>query len=250
MGGCLAIALLMPGCDTVDGPPAIDAVPPVVAELEVTPRTADVDSLHTVGGEVTIPLSLVVRATPGDAPVERVAYAVRWQFECQASALDASGVMEPIEGGLYVASPDLAVPRGRRGIYRVSVWSVDAAGLPSNEAGATFELTGTNLGPPVIQQIVAPSSVTPPATLRFVVHVSDPDGIDNIARAEVDVPGAGTLPLAETDAAGNHTPCDGIYTAAFSVPPGIQPGSVPFTFRAFDRDGAVSESVTFTVQIQ
>jgi hypothetical protein len=250
MGGCLAIAFLMPGCDAVEGPPAVDAMPPMVAELEVTPRTADVDALPTVGGEVTVPLSLSVRVSPGDAPVQRVAYAVRWQFQCQASALDASGVMEPIEGGLYVASPDLAVPRGRRGSYRVSVWAVDAAGLPSNEAGATFELTGANLGPPMIQQIEAPSQVTPPATLRFVVRVSDPDGVDNIARAEVDVPGAGTLPLAETDAAGNNTPCDGIYTAAFSVPRGIQPGSVPFTFRAFDRDGAMSEPVTFTVQIQ
>jgi hypothetical protein len=244
----VALALLA-ACDTAPGPPPLAPAPPVVSDLRLEPAAASVDTLAQAEAGVVVPLQLTLDAQPGDAPLARVAYAVQWQFACQQSRLDASGEFEAVGDGRYVAAPALEVPPGRRGAYRVAAWAVDASGLPSNEIGAAFHLEGVNQGPPVIEEIQAPTEITPPANLRFVVRVDDPDGVDNIARAEVSLPGAGTLPLSDTDQAGNNTPCDGTYSASFTVPAGAEPGLVTFTFRAFDRDGAASAPVPFTVQI-
>lgn len=245
----LAALTLLAACDTAPGPPPLAPIPPTVADLRLEPAAASVDTLAQGEAGVVVPLQLRLAAAPGDAPLARVAYAVQWQFACQPSVLDASGEFEALGDGQFVAAPDLEVPPGRRGAYRVSAWAVDAAGRPSNEIGAAFSLTGANQGPPVITEIQAPTEITPPANLRFVVLVDDPDGVDNIARAEVELPGSGTLPLNDTDSAGNNTACDGRYSASFGVPAGVEPGFVTFTFRAYDRDGAASAAVPFTVEI-
>lgn len=254
LGVRLACALVvvggLGGCDAMEGPPPLDPTVPAVVAFSVSPRTVDADTLPSADGRLTVPLHLAASVVPGDAPVRRVAYAIEWQFECRAGVLAASGELQAAESGRHVAEVALEVPRGSRGAYRVSAWAVDAAGLPSNEASAVFQMHGTNLGPPVIEGIEAPASVRPPTTLRFHVTVSDPDGVTNIAGAEVQVPGAGTLPLAETDGMRNRNPCDGLYTAAFSIPAGLPPGTITFTFRAFDRDGAASAPVPFPVRVQ
>lgn len=243
------LALLVMGCDSAGDPPPLNPQTPLVAGLSVSPRAALVDTLAVVDDAVVVPLTIEVTAQPGDAPIQRVAYAIQWQFSCQPGAVEASGELLPAGDGRFAAAPELVVPPGRRGTYRVAAWAVDASGLPGNEVVHSFDLGGTNLGPPVIESVQGPAQVRPPATLRFVVTVSDPDGIDHIARAEVETPGAGTFPLAHTDASGNNVACNGIYSVSFSVPRGVPPGQVPFTFRAFDREGAASDTVPFTLEI-
>jgi hypothetical protein len=246
----LTALVVFAGCDAMEGPPPIDPLAPVVADLSLAPLEVNADTLAVENGQLRIPLALETAVIAGDAALRRVAYAIEWQFECRPGILAASGEMQALGDGRYRALVDLGVPRGSRGGYRVTAWAVDAAGLPSNEVSAVFDLVGTNIGPPVIEHVEAPAFISPPTTLRFAVTVSDPDGVTNIAGAEVDVAGAGTLPLADTDGAANRNPCDGLYTAAFTVPAGLPPGIITFTFRAFDRDGAVSDPVPFEVRIQ
>jgi hypothetical protein len=243
------LAMLVAGCDAVVGPPDLNPATPVAAGLELRPAAASVDTLARVGDDVVVPLALDVSITQGAAPVQRVAYAVQWQFACQAGTTEAAGEMSPAGDGRFAAAPDLTVPPGRRGAYRVAAWAVDASGRAGNETVRTFTLGGTNIGPPVIASVQAPAQLRPPATLRIVVNVSDPDGVDHIARAEIVTPGAGTLPLSDTDARGNSEACNGVYSIAFTVPRGVQPGTLPFIVRAFDRDGEASEPMAFTVEI-
>jgi hypothetical protein len=243
------VATMLAGCDAVEPGPVIGARPPMVSAFAMSPGAAHVDTLALADGTAQVRLDLSLRAEPGDAPIERVMYAVQWQFACGTGELDASGVLEHMGDGLFIARPEIIVNRGRRGAYRVNAWAVDAAGRLSNEVATTFALHGESLGPPVITRIQGPGTFRPPGTLRFVVHVSDPDGIDDVARAEVVTPGAGTFPLAETDNVDNRTPCDGVYSAVFGVPAGIPPGPQWFVFRAYDRDGAASAPDSFRVQI-
>jgi hypothetical protein len=253
---CLSALLLLAlaaGCDTAGVPPVLDAAPPAVSPLALSPSEADLDALPE-GSDIALRLGLSV--AEGSAPVARVAYAVQWQFACSSSTLDASGTMEPTgEGGAYAAEVALPAHRGRRGAYRVTAWAVDASGRASSPAVGTFTLRGANAGPPVIASVEAPAVLRVPARggavpLRFVVTVTDPDGVEDIARAEVVTPGLGTVPLAETEGGFNPTPCNGVYSTTFSIPAGIGSGELPFAFRAYDRAGAASAETPFTVRIE
>lgn len=255
---CALLALgagsaLWAGCDAAGVLPELGGRPPEVSPLALSPEEADLDALPD-GAEV--PFRLALTAAPGSAPLARVAYAVQWQFACSASALDASGTMEPAgEGGGYAAEVRLPLRRARRGAYRVTAWAVDAAGRSSSPAVATLHLRGTNAGPPAISNVEAPAVLRVPSRgsavpLRIVVTATDPDGVEDIARAEIVTPGAGTIPLAETEGGFNPTPCNGVYSATFSIPSGIPAGELPFVVRAYDRAGAASPDRPFTVRLE
>ncbi len=245
----LVLATALSGCDAFDDAPPIEHQGPLVSEFQITPAEVSVDTLATTEEGFVVPVQLSLRATAGDAPIDRVRYSIEWQFACSAGTLEANGEFEAAGDGLFTVSPDLTLRPGRRGAFRVTTWAVDQLSRPSNEASATLFVGGTNLGPPVITTVDAPTQVQPPATVRMQIDVDDPDGVDHIARAEVSFPGGGTLPMSDTDSSGNPTPCNGRYSVAFSVPAGVEAGSVTFTFTAFDRDGAASEPVQHTVEI-
>lgn len=248
----VAILLLVGGCDAL--PPAPEAFPrpPAVEALALAPAAAHADTLARDGALVLLPVRLTLRVRPGDAPVERVGFAVRWTLACTEDA-EAAGSMARVGPDLYAGEALLRLPPGRRGAFRVAAAAVDAHGRVGGEAVATLVLHARNAGPPVIERVEAPPEVRIPAAgsaaLRLRVTVSDPDGVDHVARAEVSVPGAGTFPMAQTDPQDNRTPCDGIFSATFAVPAGAEPGTLPFTFRAFDRDGAASDPVTVSVRL-
>jgi len=251
-GAALCALLLLAACDAAGVAPEIGARGPEVSALAVTPGAVSLDTLAVE----EVGLRLALRAEPGDAPLARVAYAVQWQFACGSTALDASGLLDPTgDDGTYAADVPLPVTRGRRGAYRVTAWAVDAAGRASAPSAATFTLAGTNGGPPVIANIQAPATLRvprqgSPVPLRFVVTVTDPDGVDDVARAEIITPGLGTVPLADREGTANPTACDGRYSITFNIPAGTPAGALPFAFRAYDRAGAVSETVPFTVTLE
>lgn len=241
----LGAALLLAGCDSVtDGQP-LDARPPEVSAFAFSPDSLDFDDVATPGDSAAVELALSVRAADPDGEIDRVRYTVTGPFEGEIAA----GTMEPTGDGAYAATASFRLGRDQRGRYSVLVYAVDDGGLLSNQARGTFELTGVGLGPPVVEAVEGPEEFRPPGVLRFVVTVSDPDGLGDVARVELTAPAGGVFQLFDDGQTfGDEEAGDGRYTAAFDVPEAA-PGPQTFVFRAFDRDGLASEDVPFTVTI-
>ncbi len=244
LGACLALALLS-GCDSATDPQPLGGRPPDLSDFAFSPDSVFFDDAIVSGDSAGIDLSISVLATDPDGEIYRVQFSVDGQFE----GTIASGMLTLAEGGRYEATTSLLLGRGQRGLYSVLVYAVDDDGLLSNQVRGQFELAGMGLGPPVVDAIDAPMEFRPPGTLVLIAVVSDPDGLSDIARVEVDGSGGGTFELFDDgQSSGDETADDGRYTATFDVPEAT-PGSQTFVFRAFDRDGLVSEDVPFTITI-
>lgn len=250
--GLAALVAALAGCDSAPGPQPLDARPPVVSDFAFSPDSVFFDDAVTSGDSAAIDLALSVRADdPDGGQIDRVEFAVRWQF-APSNEPSVTGVLEPGDDGRYAGSVGLALPRNRRGLYSIVVYAVDSDGLLSNQVRGLFELAGFGLGPPVIDAVEAPAEFRPPGTLQLIAVVSDPDGLSDVARAEVQFPApfSGVFALADDGGAGSGdaTAGDGRYTVTFDIP-AADPGPVTVTFRAFDRDGMASADVPFTITI-
>jgi hypothetical protein len=254
--GALALGtslVALAGCDSAPGPRPLDARPPVVSDLAFSPDSVYFDDIVGADDLAAFDLALSVDAAdPDGGAIDRVAYVVQGQFE----GTIASGALEDDGGGRYAATVPLQLGRGQRGRYTVLVYAVDDDGLLSNEVRGLFELTGLGLGPPVIDAIDAPSEFQQPGTLQLIAAVSDPDGLEDVARVEVAFPApfSSTFQLFDDGTtAGDETADDGRYTATFEgvqLPPEFEvPYELDLTFRAFDRDGFASDDVLFTLTI-
>lgn len=251
--GALALLLALAACDTAPGPQPLDARPPVVSDFAFSPDSVFFDDVVVEGDSAAVELSISARVEDSDGgTIDRVAYVVDGQFE----GTIASGTMEVGEDGRYAATVPLLLGRGQRGRYTVLVYAVDDDGLLSNQVRGLFELAGVGLGPPVIDAIDAPTEFQQPGTLQLIAEVSDPDGLDDVARVEVEFPAPFTATFELSDdgqSAGDETADDGRYTATFEgvqLPPEVEtPYALDLTFRAFDRDGLASEDVLFTITI-
>lgn len=254
--GALALGALLgalAGCDSAPGPQPLDPQPPVVSDFAFSPDSVYFDDVATAGDSAAVELTLGVRATdPDGSGIDRVAYVVQGQFEGTV----AQGTLDDAGDGRYAATVPLRLGRGQRGLYTVLVYAVDGDGLLSNEVRGLFELAGTGLGPPVIDAVEGPEELQQPGTLRLVAVVSDPDGLEDVARVEVEFPAPFGATFALSDdgqSSGDDEAGDGRYTATFEgvqLPPEFEtPYALVLTFRAVDRDGLVSEDVPFTITI-
>lgn len=240
----LGAALALAGCDSAtDGQP-LDGRPPEVSGFAFSPDSVDFDDVLD-GDSAAVTLALSARADDPDGEIDRVRFTVTGQFEGAV----AEGTMEPGADGAYAGTASFRLGRDQRGRYSVLVYAVDDAGLLSNQARGVFTLAGAGLGPPVIEEVEGPAEFRPPGTLRFVVTVSDPDGLGDIARVELTAPAGGVFQLFDDGATFDDASAgDGRYTVSFEVPEAA-PGDQTFVFRAFDRDGLASEDVSFTVTV-
>lgn len=240
----LGAALALAGCDSVtDGQP-LDGRPPEVSDFALSPDSVDFDAALD-GDSAAVTLALTARAADPDGEVAYARYTVTGPF----AGTIAQGAMEPAGDGSYAATASFRLGRDQRGRYSVLVYAVDDGGLLSNQARGIFTLAGAGLGPPVVEEVEGPAEFRPPGTLRFVVTVSDPDGLGDVARVELTAPAGGVFQLFDDGATfGDEAAGDGRYTASFDVPEAA-PGAQTFVFRAFDRDGLASEDVAFTVTV-
>lgn len=71
------------------------------------------------------------------------------------------------------------------------------------------------------------------------VQVSDPQGLGDIQLVSLDTAslGLGLLPLRDDGGNGDAAPGDGVFGAAFALPPGTPPGEYPLVIRAVDSAG-------------
>lgn len=243
--GALVVLTLLGGCDSATDPQPLGGRPPEVSDFAFSPDSVFFDDAIVSGDTAGIDLAVSVLASDPDGEIDRVQFSIDGQFE----GTIASGTLALGDDRRYAATAPLRLGRGQRGLYSVLVYAVDDDGLLSNQVRGLFELAGMGLGPPVIDAIDAPMEFRPPGTLVLVAVVSDPDGLSDIARVEVDGSGGGTFQLFDDgQSSGDETADDGRYTATFDVPTAT-PGPQTFVFRAFDRDGLASQDVPFTITI-
>lgn len=239
------------GCDSGPGPEALGRRPPVVSDLTYTPQRVDLETLpddRFVDGEVQVPLAFSVVVRDPDGPVEEVTFLIKAPLQVDR-ALDV-GTLTAAGDGRYEAAVTLSVPTGEIGDYAVIIYAVDADGLLSNQVRGTVTLFSSGEAP-VIEEVQAiPEVLTPPAELTLIATVSDPDGLENIARVTGQAPAGFVFEMFDDGRSqGDATAGDGRYTARFDVP-SATPGVQTFSFQAVDRSGLSSEIVTKDVTIQ
>lgn len=241
------------GCDNAPGLPDLISDPPRLANFTLTPQ----EFVYTGDDPVAqIPLEVGVDVQ-GPASGAEVRYVVRPQFGTEVLA---EGTLASTGGGRFEASTTLEVPRGETGLYVVTVTVSNDRGAVGNLVTGLLRFTAESLGPPVIEAVDFPATVTRPAAgedpvpIPIVATVTDPDGQSNISRVVVRTQGGGEFELRDDGGAGSNsgdqTAGDGRYTVTFQVESTNSPGPNVFTLQAFDRSGQASDPVEITITIE
>lgn len=247
----IAAALTASGCDTPPGAELSSDRAPVVSDFEFGPADVDLADLdpQLIGdGVVNIPMHVSVRVDRAPDDLDGVRYLVR-RPDRSPDAL-ADGALTPQGDGRYRADFTVTLNSGAIGNYAVAVYAVDAGGRMSNQVSGMLRYRATG-SPPVIEHVQAsPNPFTPPGELVMVVTVSDPDGLENIARVVGTTPTGVRFDLFDDgESQGDEVAGDGRYTARFDVPTAT-PGQQVFSFQAIDLTGLESEVVEYPVTIQ
>lgn len=261
----IALALMLGACDSAPG--ALDPLsqPPVVSDLDYTPRAVSIDDLPSsavVGDFVSVTVDVSARAVDPDGDLDRVSFVI--QSPIRASEAIGSGDLTAGAGGRFSGRVEVQFPKALTGPYVLIVYASDASGKLGNEVRGTIELTATG-NPPVIEEIIAPDRVQrpaagqPPVPIAIIARVSDPDGLANVARVEVRFDGGSPLLLCDDGGQGTCNPGfgsgdaasgDGQFTLTIQVDAGNSPGPRTLEFIATDRSGLQSEPQTRVLTIE
>ena len=256
---CLTAALVLTACDEVPGDTDPFAAPPTLSDFQFTPLEF---ALDTEAETAQIPIAMdVFVSNPAGGPVE-VRYFVRAEF---GSETLLEGALASAGGGRFTGDATLAVPRGETGFYVITVTAANPEGRVGNTVSGLLRFTAQSLGPPVIEAVDFPATVTippeggDPVPVPIVATVTDPDGPRNINRVEIQtlvegVPTGPTFQLRDDGGfdsnSGDEAANDGRYTITFQVESTNSPGDNVFRIRAIDRAGEVSDPVDITITIE
>lgn len=251
----LGSLLLVAACDSAPGPPQIDVQAPELSDFSFSPQVVNAEQLPDGwtddGTTITGRIDVNVAASDPDGTVQTVNYVVQSPLSA-VEPLATGRLMR--SGGAYTGTIELSFPRGAIGAYTVLVYAVDDDNLQSGEVRGLLRFSAEG-NPPVIENVEAdPEVVTSTTeTLRFVVTVSDPDGLDNISSVQVTVPDPDSPPLSLFDdgaSQGDEVAGDGRYTTTFDVRGGATPGVQTFAFQAKDRTGLASDIVEHDITVE
>lgn len=246
--------ILLVSCDTAPGPARSDNRPPVLSDFSFSPQIvslSDVPENQIEGDMVRIPVTMQVAARDDDGSVTEVTFTVRSPIS--GKPLIAVGSLEQVSEGQYATTADVRIPTAEVGKYTVLLQAVDDEGALSNDARGM--LSFADLGSsPVIEAVEMPESIQRPApgetdaVLQIVAVVSDPDGLNNIARVTMRNPNRPNLPafdLLDDGGAlsGDEVAGDGRYTITVRISSDNEQGTNTFLFQAFDRAGLSSSIV-------
>lgn len=260
-------ALLLAACDSAPGPVSLNERPPELSAFSFSPRNVVLEQLPPEQGDlVKVSLSVQVQARDVDGDLQQVSFVVQAPF-IGAEAV-ATGDLAPTGGGQYAATTTIELNKSEVGIYTVLVFGVDEAGHMSNQVRGSliFEARGA---PPVIEDVSLPERIQRPASgepavlIPIVAAVSDPDGLRNIARVEMQIVPVGSgAPFLLCDdggqgacnqgfsSSGDEEAGDGRFTITLQLESTNAPGETTFQFKAFDRSGLESEPVTRTITVE
>ena len=264
---CVGAALIfLSACDTAPGPTPLGLRPPILSDFTFSPRSVVLEQLspdQIVGDSVLVPLELSVTVQDPDGTINAV------QFVVQSPLLEgepvAIGTLGVSERNQYSAAETITLPRGAVGAYTILVFAIDSDQNLSGEVRGMLNYLATGR-PPVIEDVEVPGTVTrpapgdPPVVFEYVAVVSDPDGLDNVAKVEVEIENIGILRLCDDGGegfcntgfpnSGDSTPADGRFTLTLQIDSDNQPATLKLRFKATDRSDLESEVVerTFTIE--
>ena len=122
-----------------------------------------------------------------------------------------------------------------------------------------MRFSAESLGPPVIDDVEFPATVTrpadgqPPVPIPIIATVSDPDGPSNVSAVRIAAENGASFDMRDDGGAGSNsgdeTAGDGRYTVTFQIESTNKPGDAPFTIQAEDRSGQESDPVDITITI-
>ncbi len=254
LSSVLALSVLwLAACDQAPGIPEVSGRAPLVSDLTITPDALTRDAIaegQISGGIASVPITITARAVDPDGEVADVQVVVARPVGGLTPLVTAPMALE--SGTQYAARFTLPLPLGETGTYAVLVVARDQAGVVGQVLGRfTYFEQG---GPPVIENVVATPNPFPVTggTLTLTATVSDPEGLANVLRVEVQAPNGDTFRLFDDGRSfGDQVADDGVFTASFSVEAGaFSAGEQTFVFRATDRSEQQSALVSLVVTVQ
>ena len=265
----LATGLFLAGCDSTPGPARLDLYPPVLENFSFTPQRvvyALLEDDQIVGDSVRVPLTMQVSVLTRETPIDQVHYVV--QTEEFGTEPLVRGVLTSSGGSAYSGSIELTFSALDVTTYTVMVYAVDQASQVSGEARGLLEYVRVfDPGkPPVIEELIIPDSLQRPAagspsrSLSFVARVSDPDGLQDVARVDfwnATAPGTriemcddGSLrPCGSSQESGDISAQDGLYTRRVFISSENALGENTLIFEVIDRAGLRSAQASHRIVI-
>lgn len=249
----LGLIVMLSGCDSAPGVGDLIPNPPTLSDFSFTP----VEFEHTGSSDTAqIPLQLGVTVANPSGGVLTVDYFVRRQFN---DALVAQGTLSSAAGGRYEGGETVSVPRGEIGMYVITVTVVDDMGNVGNIVTGLLRFASENLGPPVIEDVEFPPTVTrpaegePPVLVPVIATVSDPDGLGNITSVFTSTGGIDFEMLDDGgfgSISGDEIAGDGRYTVTFQIESTNSGNDLDLTLQAIDGFGSESEVVAITIIVE
>ncbi len=258
------LILVTQGCDTAPGTSVGDNSAPVLSNLSFSPSSVLLDNLppgSVQDGVAHFALRIQVDVEDEDADLDRVFILI--QSPLSSNGPVASEEISVRESGRISVDIPLEIPLAETGTYTVQAFASDRSGALGNKVLGSLIIDAES-DPPVIDAIEIPDRVTRPAPgepaiqVSIVAHVSDPDGLANILRVEVSVNGGGPLSLCDDGGAGScndgsssgdAVAGDGQFTLTIQLDSSNEAGDNIFVFKAVDRSGLESETVTRTIVV-
>ena len=243
--------LLLTGCDGIPENSTVSGLPPTLSGFSFSPNFVDLAVADkNSDGDALVSLSVTVTASDPETDIQEVVLTVASPIANQDPVVTESLLVTT--GSEYSINYDMVLPAAELGIYTVRVTAYDSNANLSNQVRGNLLFTSTSGSPPVVTAFEAfPEVVTPPATLKMVATVTDPDGIANILSVLITTPNNQELEMFDDGiTSGDDVASDGMYTASFDVPVGVTPGVQTFSVKAVDRSGLESDTVEKDVTIQ
>lgn len=246
-----AAGLFLAGCDAAPGARSDGGTPPRLSAFSYSPQSVVLEQVppqNVSETTVEVPFEVSVQVSDPDGDLSAVVLVV--QRPNPNAAPVVAGTLSALGGGRYGTTGVLTLPKAEVGNYTVLVYAQDEAGARSDEYRGLLRYLAAGK-PPVIEKVEAfPEVLRPPTELKLVVTVSDPDGLENVAKVVGLTPNNTEFELFDDGRSrGDETAGDGRYTATFDVP-SATPGTQRFTFQAFDKSGLASEVVEKTITIE
>ncbi len=165
--------------------------------------------------------------------------------------------------GIFSILLDPAFTKNQIGVFIFHVQAFDKSGSASNPLTQYVKVLTYQNDPPFIFNIVAPDTMNllpdQAAATVLKVSVTDPQGLSDIYSVFFNTYKPGNVPSSgnpfkmadngQTEANGDETAGDGVYSLRIFLPPDTQTGNYTFIFEAEDKSEAKSNQITHIITV-
>ncbi len=257
-------------CDSVpDFSPDTQEQPPKIEAFTIDPQVVvyallDDSSIKEDSVIVTLNMSVLIQASRN--PGTQVYYAIL-SPDTTGQPI-RTGDLTLVQNGDYRGEIELTLSALDVQTYPILVYVVDANNRLGGEARTALEFVRSFEpgSPPVIENVFIPERIQRPSagqparSLTFIIEVSDPDGLTDIALVEywnISSPEIRYLlcddgnlrPCGTSPQSGDAEAGDGLFTRRNFIGSNNSLGLNTITFEATDRAGLRSQQVSHTVEI-